>query len=926
MAHVVDRTRTCTAADGKARAACAPDPPAENGHAGARGWLAAVDSAFAVHQLVEHHAVHSPGRIAVSTDLERLTYADLDRRGNQLAHHLQALGVGPETLVGLCLDRSPQMVVGILGILKAGGAYVPLDPGYPADRIAHVLSDSRAPLVVTREGLTDRLSGHQGRLVRVDADAASIARRPTYQAKAGIKPDNLAYVIYTSGSTGRPKGVMVGHGNLLRSTRARFAFYREPVSAFVLLSSYAFDSSVAGIFWTLCQGGNLVLPPDNALQDLLELIRLCGRHRVSHLLCVPSLWAAVLEQAEPGQLAGLRTAVVAGETCTRGLVERHRQRLRHVALVNEYGPTEATVWCTAHDCSADEADGPVPIGREIEGAQVRLLDGGLRAAAAGTAAELYVGGDGITRGYLGRPDLTAEKFVPDPFGPPGSRLYRTGDLARRRAGGEIEFIGRVDHQVKVRGYRIELGEIEAVLGRHPAVREVAVRAREDQPGDVRLVAYVVERGARSAGPEALKAFLRDKLPDYMVPSAFVALSALPVGPNGKVDRNALPAPAREARSDRPEYVAPRDETELQLARIWEQVLGIQPVGMRDNIFELGVHSLTAARLFARVEKAFGKRLPPGPLFQAPTIEQLAALLRGGTPANRWTSLVPIQPRGSRPPLFCVHGGAGTILLFHGLARRLGADQPLYGLQQRGLYGKAAPQTRVEQMAEHYIEEIKTVQPRGPYYLGGFCFGGCVAYEMAARLQARGEEVAFLVLFNSVSPRYTHRRMRERAEAEAASDALLLKQRPERRPGNKLVALLQRARDGVGWRVRRLRIPLRLRKLRYQFYVKLGRPVPETIRDVFFLDNNMWAELSYDPPAWPGKVHLFRAQGLYKEPLLGWDGLAGGGIEVCEISGDHPDQRIILQEPHVRQVAARLDQWLAGCRPERADGEPAGSCR
>ncbi|HEY6802576.1 MAG TPA: amino acid adenylation domain-containing protein [Pyrinomonadaceae bacterium] len=445
-----------------------------------------------IHQLIGEQARRTPDAIAVSFETQTLTYDLLNRRANQLAHFLRRAGIGPNTCVALSLERSLEMMVGMLGILKAGAAYVPVDPTYPQDRIAMILADAESPLVLTQQHLIDTLPEHQGRTVCLDMDWETIAQESELDPPAVAAPEDLAYVIYTSGSTGRPKGVLVSHRNLVHSTLARFALYEENVSSFLLLSSFSFDSSVAGIFWTLCAGGNLCLPAEGLQMDLARLAELIQRHQISHLLCLPSLYSLLLKQTDVQKLDTLRCVIVAGEACPADLLTLHHQTLPQAALYNEYGPTEGTVWSAVYRSRPDEHRAPVPIGRPVANMQVYLLNQQMQPAPFGVPGELYIGGAGLTYGYWNRSALTAEMFVPNAFSlEPGARLYRTGDVARYLNDGNIEFLGRADDQVKLRGYRIELDEIRNVLRQHPGVEETAVIVREDQPGDKRLVAYAV---------------------------------------------------------------------------------------------------------------------------------------------------------------------------------------------------------------------------------------------------------------------------------------------------------------------------------------------------------------------------------------------------------------------------------------------------
>nr|WP_298114508.1 non-ribosomal peptide synthetase [uncultured Pseudomonas sp.] len=602
-------------------------------------WLAELNRTEAhiaapalLHQLFEAQVEANPTAIALSHGDVRLSYAELERQANRLAHRLRQAGLRAGQPVGLFLGRSSEAIVAILGILKAGGAYLPLDPAYPAERLADMLEQTRAPLLLSHGALAERLPAGSYQTLWLDADDG--AELPDQRPAPIAHPDQLAYLIFTSGSTGRPKGVMVSHRNAVHSTSARWLGYQEPLASFLLVSGLAFDSSVAGLFWSLSQGATLCLPQDGQVQDALALGRLIAEQRISHCLMLPSLYAQVLEQGGE-HLSSLRCAIVAGEACQAAVAARHHEVCPSAALYNEYGPTEGSVWCSLYR-SRGEEQGVLPIGRAIANMRVQVLDERLQAVAPGVAGEIYIGGAGITQGYLGRPGLTAERYLPDPFGAPGSRLYRSGDIGRLNSEGELEFLGRVDHQVKIRGFRIELGEIEARLLEHPALREAAVIARQNPAGDAELVAYVVARDA-CPGAQTLRQHLAEHLPEHMLPGAYVVLPALPLTPNGKLDRTALPAPERGGQRA---YRAPRNERETLLAGLWAEVLGVEKVGLDDHFFELGGHSLTATRLISRLRSALNIEVPVRALFLHPTLIGFAeqALPQASAPA-----LPPIQP-------------------------------------------------------------------------------------------------------------------------------------------------------------------------------------------------------------------------------------------------------------------------------------------
>ena len=584
------------------------------------GWNA-TDAEYpadaTLHGLFEARAARTPDAVAVRSEDEALTYAELNARANRLAHHLAGLGVGPEARVGLCLERGLEMVVALLAVLKAGGAYVPVDPGYPADRIAYMLADSGVPVLLTQERLRGVLPETEARIVAVDTlnTAAERAENPC----VAVTPANLAYVIYTSGSTGRPKGVMNAHGGVVNRLAWMQAEYGLGADDVVLQKTpFSFDVSVWEFFWPLQQGAQLVMARPDGHRDPAYLQEVIERRGVTTLHFVPSMLQTFVETADADRCATLARVICSGEALPPSLVERFHARFpASAALHNLYGPTEAAVDVSYWACGRDGAD-VVPIGRPVWNTRLYVLDAAFQPVPAGVPGELYIGGVQVARGYLNRPELTAGRFVPDPFAASGARLYRTGDRARWRADGALEYLGRLDEQVKIRGFRIELGEIEAALRTFDGVTDAAVVAREDAPGEKRLVAYLVG----DADAEALRAHLGRGLPDYMVPAAFVALETLPLTPNGKLDRKALPAPEFGSAEER--YVAPRTPTEATLAGIWAEVLRLERVGVQDNFFELGGHSLLATRIITRIRETFGVELPLRAFFEVRTVAALAA--------------------------------------------------------------------------------------------------------------------------------------------------------------------------------------------------------------------------------------------------------------------------------------------------------------
>jgi amino acid adenylation domain-containing protein/non-ribosomal peptide synthase protein (TIGR01720 family) len=585
---------------------------------------AALD--MGMHRLFEAQARRTPDRIALVFEHQRLAYEELERRANCLAHYLRSLGVGPDVLVGVCLERTPEMVVALLAVLKAGGAYVPLDPHYPKERLAFVMEDAHLSALITTQRLREALPARAVPVVDLDLDAGRISGQSSATPEDEATARNLAYVLFTSGSTGRPKGVAIEHRSAIALIQwASEVFGPDELAGVLASTSISFDLSVFELFLTLSWGGAIILA-ENAIQ----LPGLAAAHEVSLVNTVPSAIAEVLRSGEiPGSVA---TVNLAGEPLAVHLVDQLYGRPTIHRVFDLYGPTEDTTYSTY---ALRAAGKPATIGRPISNTRVYLVDANFQPVPVGVAGELYIGGDGLARGYLNRPELTAQKFVPNPFSPqPGARLYRTGDLARYMPDGNLEFLGRLDHQVKIRGFRIELGEIEVVLRQHPKVRDLIVVAREDGPGGSssgvgkRLVAYVVPEREGTTGTSELRNFLKERLPDYMIPSAFVLLDELPLTPNGKVNRLALPAPDQERPELESAYVAPRTPAEKTLAGIWSQVLGIERVGVHDNFFELGGDSILSIQVVARANQA-GLRLSPRQLFQHATVVGLAAVAGHG---------------------------------------------------------------------------------------------------------------------------------------------------------------------------------------------------------------------------------------------------------------------------------------------------------
>ncbi len=566
-----------------------------------------------LHQLVEEQARRTPHAVAVTARERQLSYRELDEQANGLAHQLHHLGVGPEVLVGVVAERTVSTIVALLGVLKAGGAYVPLDPEYPAERLQFMLRDAAIGVVIARAAIAVRLPFDSVQVVDLADDIVPAGAGPNVK----VHSDNLAYVIYTSGSTGKPKAVLTAHRQIVNSTFARLRFFEEPISSYLMLAPVTFDASAAGLYWTLSTGARLVFPSENDVVNMPLLARLIKQYEVSHLDGVPSQYSILLE-SEKAALDGLRCCILAGEVLPPAVVSEHYRAAPRSRLYNEYGPTEATVWASAFQCKAEDIRFSVPIGRPIQNVRLYVLDGDLNPQPVGVPGEIHIGGEGLARGYLNQPSLTAERFVPNPFdGASGERMYRTGDFARYLPDGNLEFLGRADAQVKVRGFRIELGEVELALQSYPVIAAAAVTVREERPGDIRLTAFVVPRADRPDLNELID-FLRRKLPAYMIPAQFVFLNELPLNSYGKLDRVALVSKGRPVNLSTP-FEPPTATVEREVAQVFAEVLGIERVGLNDDFFALGGNSLLIARVGARLSTAYGVDLPLHSIFTLPTV-------------------------------------------------------------------------------------------------------------------------------------------------------------------------------------------------------------------------------------------------------------------------------------------------------------------
>ena len=889
----------------------------------------------AIHARLSAQAQRAPNHPALISPGERWTYAALEARANQMAQALLAAGVQRGEIVAVYAHRSPALVWSLLGISKAGAAYLILDPAYPPARLQAYLelAQPRALLRLEAAGpMPDALAAFARRLnLRGTYDLPAGLAAPAFLAARSplppaieIGPDDLACVSFTSGSTGHPKGVLCRHGPLTHFMLWQAeTFGYGPADRFSLLAGLSHDPLQRDIFTALWAGATLCLPDPVSWHTPGQLAAWLAESRVNISHLTPPLAQMIVEGAAPGlRLPNLRSVFFVGDRLARHDVARLRALAPNVVCFNSYGATETqrAVACYRVPAESEHAPGPAiyPVGHGLPDVQLLVLTPRQQLAGIGELGEIYVRSPHLARGYLGEAALTAARFLINPFtGQPEDRLYRTGDFGRYGPDGAVTFAGRADRQVKLRGYRLEPAEVERALTQHSTVHDAFVTLRQAPPAGPALVAgptlvaYVV---GPQADPARLRAYLGERLPMVMVPAAFVVLPALPLTPNGKLDEAALPLPdLNQSRVLDP--IPPASDTEQRLARLWQTALGREQVGVNEDFFALGGHSLLAMRLFSQIEAEFGRALPITLLFQSPTIAQLAQALGQETP-DPWASLVPIQPQGARPPLFLVHGFGGGVLGYAELARTLGEDQPVYGLQAVGLDGRTPPHETVEQMAAHFEGIIRAQQPNGPYFLGGYCFGGEVAFEVARQLQANGQPVALVAIFEGYAP--ARRRSGEplwRPRLLLAflrnlpywfQDYVQLGGRQMWRQARR--AALRLLRRAAGWLGRPL-------AARVEDVVPVDGPVPDHLRRIMQL--HVLASAAYSPGPYAGRVVLFnnRSQSLTRtpDPLRGWGRLVRGPLEVQTIAGSHHN---ILQPPHVATLARELRRSLDRCAGAR----------
>lgn len=835
-----------------------------------------------IHQCIEQMVVSQPDKVAVTFKDTQITYRELDTKAHALAERILQKTGGSNDIIGLCVERSLEMIIGLLAILKAGCAYLPIDPKYPYQRIEYMLKDAHIQVLITQKELSPLFKNSDAN--RFFIDEISTRKDLPRVEMPTPKKDDLAYIIYTSGSTGQPKGVPITHSKILNSTAGRLGFYPKNPRAFLLLSSISFDSSKAGIFWTLCTGGNLIVAEDRIEQDMVEIGNTIQRNRITHMLLLPTLYQLILKHTDTSKLKSLTTIMVAGEACSVSLADTHFSTLPHTKLYNEYGPTETTVWCIAHEVDKSDQLSNVPIGRPVANAQIYLLDVAMNLAPLGAIGEIYIGGAGLSSGYLNRPELTASAYIDNPFSnDSGNKLYKTGDLARYNSNGDIEFLGRSDQQVKIRGYRVELEEIETAIRKLADVAQITVLAENNGKATKHIAAYLT--ADRPVAIAELKRSLKNSIPNYMVPSSIMQVDKIPVLPNGKIDKSALQKLKRVAESaESIEIQIPSNELESKLHAIWQEVLKLDQIGVHDNFFELGGDSILSIQFIAKARKA-GISLTPNQIFDNQTIASLSQYVASKEKqTEEWDYLVALRKQGSEKPLFCIHAGGGHVFFYNILTKYIGAHRPIYALQASGVYADMEMHHSIEAMAKDYLRAIRSVQPKGPYNIMVYCFSVAVGHEMLIQLKEAGE-TANLIVMDTMTDLWkldTNSRLKMRIKSFA--------KRILSNPIQTINGMVS---------VRILRMRLKLRRM-----TSKGDD-----RALAQLNANLEHICSFY--AWrphQEKVTLLLTEkpdeSINKEIIGSWKKVALGGVEIVPVKGNHIT---LFAEPEVAIVAKKIDE-------------------
>lgn len=862
-----------------------------------------------VHDVFMRQAASRPEAVALQAGENSWSYSKLDRYSNFVALQLQKYSVAPGSFVGVCARRSPEIIAAFLGILKAGAAYLPLDVNYPPERLRYMVEDARVKCIIADKPGAAVLSCISRSNVRMLELSDLQGETETGPAVACGQRD-LAYVMYTSGSTGVPKGVMVEHRGIVNLVSDQNYIRLSPDQVLLQLSPLSFDASTFEIWGALLNGGSLAIVPPHSL-SLAEIAGAIERHRVTTLFLSAGLFNAMVDE-HVGAFRSLQQLVVGGDVLSPSHARKALEAMPEGTLINGYGPTENTTFTCCHRVSREDTGAEsIPIGHPLNGVTVHLLDSNLQPVAEGEAGEIFIGGENLSRGYWNRHELTEEKFVPNPFGNHSAeRLYRSGDLGKIDTAGTIQFLGRLDAQVKIRGFRIEPGEIESAVASFAGVASSAVVVKGAGADEKRLCCYFVPRHGSAVSTSSLAAFLGERLPAHMLPAEFIELKALPLNANGKIDRQALALRVSDTHEPAVSKTENRNSgLESELTVMWEALLDRSGIGLDDDFFQLGGHSLLAARLFAQIQKRLGKQLPLASIIQAPTIRKLAAVVRDNNWVAPWSSLVQLSEGGPHLPLFLIHPIGGNILTYKQLAARL-VGQPVYGLQAQGLDGKSPAASSVEAMAAHYILAMRTVQPEGPYFLGGFSAGGMVAFEMARQLESSGCKVAFLAIVDSSyePPVWTLLKSKDVAEScERIVRIVRWNAGYMSQIGARKFARKKARNFGMSARIAGVEALNAFANL-----VHWNAPCPALPVEEAFLH----ALGKYRPGVFHGDATLLLTadSGNYNPAFVaGWMKLITGKLNICRVAARHDD---MLNPPQVDQVARQLTEAMIRARLKR----------
>lgn len=841
-----------------------------------------------IHQQFEEQVRKSPESVALVFENEQLTYSELNARANKLAHYLAGRGAREDSIVAICLERSVDLLVSVLAVAKTGATYLPLDPIFPKARLGLILDDAQPVLFITQYSLREQMPENKAELLYID-ERDRYTNEPVDDLHFG-NPQKAAYIIYTSGSTGKPKGVLVKHNSTLNCVNSITKKMRVTSQDTLLaVTTVAFDVAEMDFYLPLLNGGKLVLANQETMHDIELLKSKIESSGATLFLATPVTFKMLILSSWKGK-KDLRI-LSGGEALSRELAGKLLERCGEVW--NGYAPTETTIYSLVKHVLPEDTtgEGYMELGRPLDNTILYVLNSKQVPVPVGIPGELYIGGEGVSNGYINLPEMTKERFIQDPFGPdPSVKLYKSGDLVQYLPDGTVAFLNRIDFQVKIRGFRIELGEIESVLSQVKGIKENVVIVREDAGGEKMLVAYYVLENKSEVSYKELRQYLKERLPDYMIPSAFIPMEKFPLTSTLKVDRNALPDPDLSSARESTGYVGPKTQTEQKLARIWTAILNQKKIGIHDDFFEIGGHSMLAVALMVKIEKELNIRLPLASLFDRSTIHLLAELIDQNSDSIEWRSLVPIRPAGMKKPLFLVHGLGLNVLLYTTIVNYLDPEQPVYGLQAKGLNGMDEPLTTIESIAAYYISEIQSIDKEGPYALAGFSLGGRIAFEMARQLDEMGKKVSFLGILDAT------------AESSVADQPFLKRSRYRikyaynyilwniasffREPNETKFSVITRRWNGLVKRVRGIDIKVDDK----DGHISKGKKseLPKYLRKVHRV--NRTANLRYVVRSYNGTVHLFKAQNqtfYIPEPdNYGWDKVVKKGVLVHEIPGEH----------------------------------------